>query len=136
MKRATDRLSRGFTLIEILVALAILAILASVAIPSYQVYILKGHRSTAKAVLMETAQFMERYYTANNSYVGASVLTTVVPKQASASAVRYDVSFLADPIANAFTVRAVPTGAQSDDACGTLSISHTGAQAPKTAGCW
>ena len=55
--------ARGFTLIELLVAIAIVAILATVAVASYQDHIRRSARADAKAVLMEAAGFMERFYT-------------------------------------------------------------------------
>lgn len=129
---------RGFTLIELMVAVAVFAILAAVAYPSYQQYVRKAARSEAKAVLMETAQYMERYYTTNNTYVGATVATVSnkSPKGATGSAIRYNISFTADPTAGAFTLQAVPANGQVSDSCGTLTLAHTGATTPTTVGCW
>ncbi|MGS0756213.1 type IV pilin protein, partial [Roseateles sp. GG27B] len=60
--------SGGFTLIELLVVMAIIGILLSIALPSYSSYIKKARRTEAKATLMQTAQFMQRFYAANDSY--------------------------------------------------------------------
>jgi type IV pilus assembly protein PilE len=65
------RLGRGFTLVELMVALAVVAILAAIALPSYTAYVVRGKRAAAKVVLLQTAQAMERYYTANGSYLKA-----------------------------------------------------------------
>lgn len=131
-----DGAPAGFTLIELMIAVAVIGVLAAIAYPSYQQYVLRANRVDAQAVLTETAQFMERYFTTNGTYVGGTLLSSVSPKGASGSAVKYDVDFSAAPSATAFTVRAVPRGSQAGDSCGTLTLSNTGAQTPATAGCW
>lgn len=67
------RYTRGFSLMELMIVVAIIAILAAVAVPSYRNHICKVERNQAKADLMAFAQAVERYYTTNNfSYVDAS----------------------------------------------------------------
>ena len=139
----------GFTLIEMVISIAIIGILTAIALPSYRQSIQKGARADAKSVLVENAQFMERNFTTNNCYhrtdascasawslgsAGSVVLPAVQsPKSGTA---RYNISFVGSPTTSTFTVQAVPTGSQASDACGTLTLTNTGAQTPATAGCW
>ena len=60
--------SRGFTMLEILIAVVVVAILAAIAIPSYSAYLVRGQRAAAKAALQQAAQFMERNYTTYGCY--------------------------------------------------------------------
>lgn len=133
---------RGFTLIELLVAVAIVAILATVAVASYQDHIRRSARAGAKAVLMEAAGFMERYYTTNGRYTtdtGAAPALTGLTQSPKEGDARYNISFSAIT-AQAYTLQAVPTGAQVGDECGTLTLTHTGVKGvtgtASVADCW
>jgi type IV pilus assembly protein PilE len=126
----------GFTLVELMIVVAIIGILAAIAYPSYQQYVLRANRAEAQAVLTETAQFMERYFTTKGTYKDGALLSNVSPKGASGSAIKYNISFSVVPTATAFTLRAAPTTGQDNDSCGTMTLSNTGAQTPTTAGCW
>ena len=128
--------ARGFTLVEMLVALAIVGVISAVAIPSYTRHVTSTHRSAAKAILGESAQFMERYYTTNNTYVGAALVSSVSPKNASGANVRYNISYSVAPTADAYTIQAVPANAQSGDSCGTLTLAATGATGAGGTDCW
>lgn len=118
--------SQGFTLIELVVVVAIVAILATIAVASYEYAVTKSRRSAAANCLQERAQFMERYYTTNLTYVGAPN-----PPQAcdgNISPQHYVVSFTAAPAANAYTLLATPQAGQAanDTLCGVLSLTAQG----------
>jgi type IV pilus assembly protein PilE len=66
--QASRRRNRGFTLIELIVAMVILATLAAIAIPSYTSYVLRSHRTEAKSALLDLASLEERYFSTHNSY--------------------------------------------------------------------
>lgn len=140
----------GFTLIELMVAVAILGILASVALPSYQNYVRQSNRAIAKSLLYENAQFMERFYTQNNQYdatVGADGvanrggddIAVALPLTQSPrnGTVQYNISLQA-VTDNTFILQAIPTGTMAGDLCGTLTLTHTGVQGAdgNIADCW
>lgn len=138
---------RAFTLIELMVTVAIVGILASIAIPSYQESVGKSRRADAKAALLGLANGMERYFTVNNSYAGAGTggANTGTPAATvygvdPSTATYYDIT-INTATASAYTLWAAPTGAQSGDKCGTLALTNAGVKTYTGSGgsvseCW
>jgi type IV pilus assembly protein PilE len=73
--------ARGFTLVELMIVIAVLAILAAIAVPSYYRQVEKSRRADAQSALLSAAQTLERCFTRTNTYVGC--FTTTAPGQAS-----------------------------------------------------
>ena len=129
----------GFTLIELMITVAIVGILAAIAYPSYQDSVRKSWRANGASCLMELAQGMERRFTGNSSYVGTNLPPSGCPTEGGMAA-RYGFSFAVAATATAFTLRAVPVagGPQASDTCGTLTIDQTGLKgsAGTVSDCW
>ena len=115
---------RGFTLIELMVVLAVAAILASVAYPAYQGQVAKGRRADAKQAMVELAQRLERFYTERGTYAGASLGAGGVYPAISLGG--YYTLAITSQTADDFTITAAPRGTQAGDACGTYGYNQLG----------
>lgn len=138
---------QAFTLIELMVTVAIVGILAGIAYPSYQDSVMTSRRADAKGALLGLANAMERHFTETNSYLGAgttsgntgapTIFSTTSPVDGGTP--YYNLTINA-ATASSYTLNAAPTGAQANDQCGTLSLTQTGARGISTAlpvtDCW
>ena len=120
---------QGFTLIEMMIVVAIIGILSAIALPSYNEHIRRGHRAEARAGLLQAQQWMERASTATGVYPLTAAFPTTLEKVPSD---RYDIALLSPtsglPADNGrtFTLTATPKGAQAGDKCGNYTLDHTG----------
>lgn len=121
---------RGMTLIELMVVVVIVGILASVAYPSYQDYVLRSKRTEAKALLSEIAGRQERYFFDNNTYTTDLTLLGYSTANPPSQSGYYQGTAEAGPsgaIATSYMLKATPVAAKHHDAkCGELKIDSRG----------
>jgi type IV pilus assembly protein PilE len=117
---------RGFTLIEIMVVVMVMAVLASIALPSYQEQVRKGRRADALAAMNETAQALERFYTLNNTYTGYTLRATEQQSPRQGDVVFYRIAMRVTDGGVGYAITATP---QQEDRCGTLTLNSQGVRA-------
>jgi type IV pilus assembly protein PilE len=140
--------STGFTVIELLIVLAILGTLLAIAIPSYQEYTRKAARAEAKGTMLDIAQMQERYFSNNGTYLAIAAPPAAAPtgwknySGGSASGSKYNISVAAGStgsLTTSFTITAAPITGYSEPTCGTLSIESNGTKGSNSGSgspCW
>jgi type IV pilus assembly protein PilE len=137
------RIKNGFTLVEMLVVVAIIGIISAVALPIYQEHLDNARRGQAKAALVAFATAMERQYAESGSYAteaddstavtASSVFHTVLPQGATGSDVDYSISITASTD-ETYTLQAEAVNVMSGD--GDFTINNTGAKTWGGNSCW
>lgn len=145
---------RGFTLMEIMIALAIMSILVAIAMPNFTEILQKGRRPDGKVILLDIADKQEQFYTANvpNSYTDDLADLGYTSPQPSEEG-HYSVTLVATPAGCApgtvtpcagFTLTAAAVGGQASDVCGDLTLDNFGVKGrsgtvppfPPVSECW
>ncbi|MGQ2921666.1 MAG: type IV pilin protein [Hydrogenophaga sp.] len=148
LRRKPHRAQHGFTLVELMIVVAIVGILTAIAYPSYSSYVQKTRRAAAAGCVMELAQWTERNYTTCLAYnrTGAGCTTPLTSAELPNLTCRTDLtgiytfSYAANPSATAYILQAVPGAPQAGDtACATLTLNQAGAKGASgstPAVCW
>jgi len=129
VRKYLNKNARGFTLIELMIAVAVIGILAAVAYPSYQSAMAKNRRAAAQTALIDIAQKEQQYLLDNRAYTASlSTLNYTVPSNVSSYyTTAVTVGTAAVP---SFTATATPITGSSQVSDGTLSITNTGVKSP------
>jgi type IV pilus assembly protein PilE len=134
-KRNDAPRAAGFTLVELVIVMLVVAILAAIAIPNYSEYVMRGHRAAAQSYISDVASRQAQFFLDRRAYAGTvAALNLPVPPEI---ANRYNVVIVANagPPAT-FTVTATPMGTQLNDRCGALAVDQAGARTAAATRCW
>lgn len=126
----------GFTLVELMIVVAIVGVLAAFAIPAYGRYVLRADRAMARATLLEAAQAMERNYNTNYTYAGYTLPASLQSSPPSGTA-KFNIAITS---ATATTYKLQATSVNGDAECATMTIDQAGVQgssgSASVAECW
>ena len=138
--------NKGFTLVELMIAVVIVGILASIAIPAYTQYTVRAKRAAAESFIMSVANKQEQYILDARHYADTLALLNMTPPADVSAHYNITITNVGTPpvytTPPAYTINAVPTGAQlaNDTKCGTVSIDQAGTKGETGTGtvsdCW
>lgn len=136
---ARARRNAGFTLLELMIVVAVIAVLAAIVLPSYRDAVHRGRRADGTTALLDLANRMQRYYSENNTFQTATIAN--VGANATTPQGHYTLSIAAQAV-NTYTIQAAPAGAQAGDTkCGTLTLTSASIRGrsgtePDVSRCW
>ncbi len=126
---ADGKRQRGFTLVEAMIVVALLAILATIAYPSYRDHLLRARRADAKALLLDAQARQESYYFANNKYTKRALKLGYFKLQSPEG---YYMLKIAKADADSYEIAAMPAPPHDDPRCGILVLNHLGERSIRT----
>lgn len=131
------RSSQGFTLIEMMIVVAMVAILAAIALPAYTDQIKKSRRAEAQAYMLAVAARQQQFLVDTRAYGAGTAASAVLPQPANVTTGYGAIAMtvVAGPPPT-FTLTATPNSNQSSEKCGTLTINETGTKTAAVSGCW
>lgn len=128
-------LTHGFTLIEVVVVMAIAAILVAVAVPNYSEFVMRSHRSAVQSFISDVASRQSQFFLDRRSYAATTAALNVAAPADVAARYNVAIAVVAGPPAG-FQVTATPIGNQATDRCGPMTIDQAGNRTAAALRCW
>lgn len=129
--------NNAFTLIELMIVIAILAAIFAYALPNYRQYILRSHRTEVKNALMQVSHMQERFYANKNRFgtVEELALESIFPDPTNDNGLKYKITMESTDVT--YTITGSATGKQKDDSkCLTFTLDSLGNKTPTINKCW
>jgi type IV pilus assembly protein PilE len=134
INKQNKKYSSGFTLIELMIVVAIIAVLTTISYPMYNSQIQKARRSEGRNSLLDFSMRFEEFYGTNYTYTGADVYTNLSTKPKTENNY-YQMSGVISSAGDTYTLTATAINSQAKDTdCATITFDQVGTKSPTT--CW